>query len=410
MVIPLVLTQHAEEAAFLWLLRDAAVSAPHYKLKDLAKLDNRVEAHLDGLRVAGDAGWGFAQGQLEDHPEPGEAFAAAVLAFESGNQARIACVVRTAAAPALARAVTSALGWLPDAVARDHVLYLLLAAEPIARRVGLAASAIRREHPGARLEKALRDPDPGLRARALKAVGEFGDANLAPVARAALDDADAACRFWGAWTAALLGGDPAAVAVLQESAILPGPNQARAALLAVRRLAPDAARRWLTVLAQNPTTARIALAGTGALGEASAVPRLLEAMKDLPLARLAGEAFEFITGVDLAYQDLDRKPPADFEAGPTENPADEDVDPDPDGFLPWPDPDKVAAWWAKHSSDFPRNSRYLLGKPIGSDWCREVLKTGRQRQRAAAALELAIRRPGTPLVEVRAPGFRQVPA
>ena len=34
-------------------------------------------------------------------------------------------------------------------------------------------------------------------------------------------------------------------------------------------------------------------------------------------------------------------------------------------------------------------------------------RIGRQRQRAAAALELAIRQPSQPLFEVRAPGFRQ---
>jgi len=36
MVIPVVLEQHAEAAAFHWLLRDAAVHAPHYTLDDLA--------------------------------------------------------------------------------------------------------------------------------------------------------------------------------------------------------------------------------------------------------------------------------------------------------------------------------------------------------------------------------------
>ena len=55
-----IITQHAEEAAFLWLQRDAAVREPHYSLADLAELDNRVEAHIDGLRIAGDAGWGAA--------------------------------------------------------------------------------------------------------------------------------------------------------------------------------------------------------------------------------------------------------------------------------------------------------------------------------------------------------------
>jgi len=47
--------QHAEEASFLWLLRHAAVTRPHYSLADLSKLDNRVEAHLNGLRIAGEA-------------------------------------------------------------------------------------------------------------------------------------------------------------------------------------------------------------------------------------------------------------------------------------------------------------------------------------------------------------------
>ena len=41
------------------------------------------------------------------------------------------------------------------------------------------------------------------------------------------------------------------------------------------------------------------------------------------------------------------------------------------------------------------------------DWLKTVLRDGRQRQRAAAALELAIRQPGTPLFNVAAPGFRQ---
>ena len=51
-----VVAQHAEEAAFLWIMRNEAVRAPHYTLKDLAKLDERVEAHLDGLRVADNSG------------------------------------------------------------------------------------------------------------------------------------------------------------------------------------------------------------------------------------------------------------------------------------------------------------------------------------------------------------------
>ena len=51
-VIKAIIEQHAEEAAFLWTTRDRAVHSPNYSLKDLSGLEERVEAHLDGLRVA----------------------------------------------------------------------------------------------------------------------------------------------------------------------------------------------------------------------------------------------------------------------------------------------------------------------------------------------------------------------
>jgi hypothetical protein len=67
----------------------------------------------------------------------------------------------------------------------------------------------------------------------------------------------------------------------------------------------------------------------------------------------------------------------------------------------------IQKWWTKNKSQFQNGTRYLLGKPMSIEWLQQVLRIGRQRQRAAAALELAIRQPGQPLFEVRAPGFRQ---
>src|SRR5215472_17060767 len=92
MVSSEVVGQHAEDAAFLWFSRDRAVRAPHYRLKDLARLDERVEANIDGLRVAGATGWELAAKALQQEG-PGEVFAAAVLAFESNNAERIKAVL-----------------------------------------------------------------------------------------------------------------------------------------------------------------------------------------------------------------------------------------------------------------------------------------------------------------------------
>lgn len=83
------------------------------------------------------------------------------------------------------------------------------------------------------------------------------------------------------------------------------------------------------------------------------------------------------------------------------------VDMDPDEALPWPKPEAIHTWWKQHQGQLQLGTRYLLGKPMGRDWLRDVLRNGRQRQRAAAALELAIQQPGQPLFEVRTPGFRQ---
>jgi uncharacterized protein (TIGR02270 family) len=130
-------------------------------------------------------------------------------------------------------------------------------------------------------------------------------------------------------------------------------------------------------------------------------------MKIPALARVAGEAFSLITGVHIAYDKLEGPKPEGFEAGPTEDPADENVAMDVDEHLPWPDPKAVQAWWSGHAGQFAKRTRYLLGRPIALDWLNDVLRNGYQRQRAAAALQLAMLQPGKPLFEVRAPGFRQ---
>jgi len=111
-VIPIVLEQHTEESAFLWLLRDSAVYESHYSLSDLAHLDDRVEAHIDGLRIAGDEGWEIVKDALALE-EAGEVFTTGVLAFESGIEERIQAVLEAGSTKyELSRGVVSALGWL----------------------------------------------------------------------------------------------------------------------------------------------------------------------------------------------------------------------------------------------------------------------------------------------------------
>jgi uncharacterized protein (TIGR02270 family) len=407
-VVQAVVEQHATEAAFVWLLRNQAIAAPHYLPADLRRFDGRIDAHLDGLTIAGDAGWQFALEQLDVHPEPGETFACAFLGFAGGNQARIARVLQAAADPANMRGVVSALGWLADdRRAEDYVLQLGLSSDPLERRIGVAVGAIRRIPPGPVLQKALTDKDASVAARAARAVGELGAANLAGMLRPLLAAKDLPTRIWSAWSLGLLVGESSALGELRTIALIEKGYRRRAVDLVCRRSEPRATMKWLPSLEPTPGGKRLIVQALGTIGDPEAVPRLLEYMKDPPLARVAGEAFSFITGVHLSYDKLDTEPPAGFQSGPTEDPADEDVALDPDGNLYWPDPAKCAAWWSKNRTNFSAGTRYLVGKTMLPDHLREVLRTGYQRQRIAAALELSIRQPGQPLFEVRRPGFRQ---
>lgn len=405
-VIAEIISQHAEEAAFLWLLRHSAMHAPHYLLADLSRLDNRIEAQLDGLRVSGESGLKICR-EVLGQQDVERIFAAAFLSFENSDDlySQINSDMESCPAP-LCRGLVSALGWLPYARAEKHIGPLVSAASPVSRRVGIAASAIHRRDPGQPLANVVVDENLFVRARALRAAGELGRLDLLSSVQKNLTSEDADCRFWAAWAAALLG-DLDSVDVLKLFPRLDVPYKEQAVIVALRRMDVAAGGRWQKELAENPEWARLAVIGAGAIGDPTLIPWLLEQMKIPELARLAGESFTMITGVDIAYEGLEGEQPEGFESGPTEDPEDENVEMDTDENLPWPNRALIQKWWNDHRSNFQNGTRYLIGKPIAGDWLQHVLRIGRQRQRAAAALELVLRQPGQPLFEVRAPGFRQ---
>ncbi|HUF57746.1 MAG TPA: HEAT repeat domain-containing protein, partial [Thermohalobaculum sp.] len=217
-VIEHIVEQHAEELAFQWLIRDEAVDAPHYTREHLGRLDERIEAHLDGLRVAGDDGWRIALAALEAHPEPGEVFAAGALALGRREAARIETVLKLVEErPETVRAFVSALGWVPPARLNGLISPLIHHRRALRRYLGVAACSVHRVDPGARIADFLAD-EPMVRARALRLAGELGRVDLVPTLRAALRDADRACRFWAAWSAALVGEREGVVGILRDHA------------------------------------------------------------------------------------------------------------------------------------------------------------------------------------------------
>ena len=110
-VIRDIFEEHLEEAAIHWSRRDQAVSAPHYTLDTLGLLDQRIDAHLDGLRLDLNIAWDVSQ-ELFSFKTAGEVFTAACIAFESGEVSRIGEFCKAASANIEpARGLISALGW-----------------------------------------------------------------------------------------------------------------------------------------------------------------------------------------------------------------------------------------------------------------------------------------------------------
>ena len=408
--IPVVVMQHVEEAAHLRHVRSVLVRAPHVRLLHLGRLDERIAAHLDGIAVAGNYGSGLAQQALE-RPGVGEVFAAAIQAIEARDAPRLDKLLAIAEAlPGCRAGLLSAFGWVSAAQLQGITKVLLESASPWHRGVGLAACAMHRVDPGAVLVDALRDADLGVRARGLRVAGRAGRVDLLGGCLARLGDEDPRCAFEAARSALLLGDRTDSLTDLEALAMhAAAPDQPNLAALrlVLKVIPPKRAQTLLARLAKDPALIRTVIRGIAIAGDPHYVPWLIAQMEDLKLARLAGEAFSFITGLDLAYLDLERKPPENMEFGPNDDPADENVAMDEDDSLPWPDPAKLTAWWQTNGVRFAVGTRYFMGTVPTPASCLEVLKTGFQRQRIAAAQYLSLLSPGTPLFNTSAPTRRQ---
>ena len=410
-VIPHILSQHAEEAAFKWLLRNRAVGQPHYRLKDLARLDSAVEAHLDGLRVAGEAGWECVREELV-HAEAGEFFTTAWLALALDKRSAFEEMTGKAASmhggdPGIEAAIVSAILWQEGPGAARIAGELLDSSQAGERRLGVIAAGRMRSLTAPRFLRLFEGHDPDLTLPLLQAAGQSNLPELLPALKSLLREASGEIRFRAAWAAAI-AGDAGSVAVLREFIRADFPSAADAVALYFRRAPLAEASECQRLLAGHTATSRLAILAAGAAGLPAAADYLFDCMAIPGHARVAGEALSTITGVDLDQEDLSTDVPPDFEAGPTEDPDDDDTGMDPDENLPWPHQEKIRQWWEIRRGDFAPGMRLLLGRPLRVGDLATVLASGRQRQRAAAALELVVLQRATPLFDTAAPASRQL--
>jgi uncharacterized protein (TIGR02270 family) len=416
----------ADQAAFLWTSRSFVGRSSAVTVAALASVDDRISRLVTALSERP----GLAEHLLAADHSPfasGHVFVTAAVAVRSGTGAVVdELVKRLEGRDALLSPLASALAWFDYNEVSDLVEHLLASSEAPVIRLGLMAAVAHGFDPGAPLEAALEAKDPMLRATALEATGRLGAADLRPRLRASLQDDDDACRFWAAWSAVRLG-DRSGLPVLGRFAVASGPFARPACDLALRALEPGEAVRAQTRFTSAAADKRLGVFAAGIVGDPALAGWLFNQMKSAALARHAGAAFCLMTGRDLRRNDLEGPPlqplpevtvdTAHTASAAAEEEAGVATEPDAergwyaldelDDFV-WPDPGRIQRWWAREGHAFAPGERYLGGLPIRRAELMQLLRTGNQRQRAAAALELALLNPDEPLLDVVAPVHRQM--
>lgn len=403
--IEAIVCEHADEVSFLWLQRTYAIYAPNYSSQQFADLDERLEAHIDGLRVAGDEGWRLAEAALKNEG-PEDFFPASLLGIEAADDRFDKLIDRAKDIPEAIPGLVSALNWVSAEHLVGRVKAMLDDPMPLKQMLGLAACALHRKYPP-NLEQYLTSTEPKVRARALRTAGELGRTDLLPLVKNFLADPKVEARFWATWSAVLLGDRTYALEALSAYAIKTGAHQMRAFQLTLLAMPPEHGQALLQQLPNVPDAERLRIIGEGTIGLIQVVPWLIEQMALPQYARIAAEAFVNITGADFNLDQLEALPPEDYEDGPTDDPDDENVELPEDIALPWPDLEKIKLWWTKNQMRFQPGIRYFLGLPVAREHCINVLKEGFQRQRVMAAHHLCLLNPGTQLFPTAAPAWRQ---
>src|SRR5262249_54380574 len=147
------------------------------------------------------------------------------------------------------------------------VANLLGSRQPYRRMIAIAACAVHAVDldVSAAIGRGQQPPSPA-RGRALRAAGELGRIEALDACSDVLKDDDPDCRFWGAWSAVLLGNRGRALDYLTDvarSSDLADPQRSRAIELALQAMETSAAHELLQAIAETPQQLRWLIKGSG---------------------------------------------------------------------------------------------------------------------------------------------------
>lgn len=397
--------QYVDEASFLWILRSVAIEQPHYTRADVQELEQRIQAQLDGLMTSVEDAWEICLEALELE-EPGEVFTSTVIAFRSHDSIKIQKAIEVGlSSDETFKGLVSALGWLPGNLVHSWIKKFFTSKDLNHKYLAIAACSVRRENPAEYLNRILERDDckqhEKLYARSLRLIGELRRLDVMSALTEGLQSDNEDVKFWAIWSSILLG-NKAEVSKLEPYILQAGPHQFNAINIAFRVMPVEQARELVSKLAADPEQIRTVIKATGVLGDPHAVNWLISLMANPTVAKLSAEAMSMITGINLEEYQLAIEEPLDLSQQPNDEENDADVSLDEDENLSWPDAPKVSQIWMNLGRNFIAGQRYFMGQTISQEILNDKIVNAYQRQRHAAAMELALSNSAVPLQNTRA--------
>jgi len=394
--------QYAENAAFLWVLRNNAIDQPHYLASDIKDIEQRIHTQLQGLYTAPDLAWEICQNALH-FEEGGEAFTATLVAFHSEDAQKIQVVIEAAAMNEnMFKGVASALSWLAPHTILPWVSKLLKSKDLEHKYLAITYISQTRVQPGEYLTTLLNREDcqqhSRLYARCLRLVGELKLHTAMPLLQQAQANDNDNVQFWAAWSQVMLGEKSAlnTIKKFTQHDIY----QHTASDVYVRAADAPSAKQFISQLAKNPASHRQAVKACAAFGDPQSIDWLIGIMAQTPLAKLAAEAFEHITGIHIEQQNLQLDTHT-IESLGLNNIADDHLDLDEDENLLWPNVEKIKTLWQQQRHQYKQGQRYFYGAALNPASLEMHIQQGAQRRRHWAATELALLRHKMPLINTK---------
>ncbi|MFK8031233.1 MAG: hypothetical protein AB8G18_13440 [Gammaproteobacteria bacterium] len=374
--------QLLNDAPFAWFLRNEASISSSYTLQELGEEDDKLNSFFDAIRLGVESGH-TVHDEL-DFKDTGAIFVSAVLGVMLDSKELFTLAIKEAAQDGeRADELFYAVQWKQP---NPDFLNLIEAHQsPSVRQAAIAMHELAPE--SAPVATWLEDSQDTVKCRVLDFIGQHRLAQYEDAVQSEYTNSAESMRFAAA-RAGLLINDSEARKILESLAVTSTHYSLEALELALRTGKSETNTGLVKKILSSDISSRVKVMAIAYSGLPEFMQVVLEAMSDIDVAQVAGEAFGLMTGVDIVEDDFDDEQPSGDEPTAAEKRA---IDPfyrDYEEDLPWPHVVKCWDWWRDNGGSYGSGSRYLAGLEVNARNIERLLHTGNQVQRHAASVEL----------------------